>query len=273
MVPSLENYKMKSTAESQKELIERLLVLEKERGRRPKKRDNNSLYKNSRRLFGSWNKMMEAAGYEVRFIQKVESITFDNDFYYFLGLLITDGHICRVLKTKDFKIAIYTSYPEERELIIKLIKKLFNYNAYFSSKFASYNKKPNYEIRVCSKGLVNLLIDKWSIPSGSKSSIVRIPRKIKEGDLKAKQSFVRGVIDGDGSITKYGIKITSGSILFLEDLKKLLINIGIRSGSVLKERETTFTLRINRHLDLLKIKAFYGEGSYYPRKKESLNKI
>ncbi len=264
---------MKNNAEYRKELIERLLVLEKQLGRKPKKRDNNSLYAASRRIFGSWNKLMEAAGYEVRFIQKIKSIKIDDDFYYFLGLLITDGHICRVLKTKDCKVAIYTSYPEERELIIQLIKKLFDYNAHFSSKFASFNKKPNYEIRICSKELVNVFIKNWGVPPGAKSGVVRISHKIKESDLTSKQSFVRGIIDGDGSITKHGIKIASGSMLFLRDLKELLTSINIHCGSIIKERETTFTIRINRHSDVLMIKHIYSFGNSYPRKKESINKV
>ena len=138
---------------------------------------------------------------------------------------------------------------------------------------ASFNKKPNYEIRICSKNLTKYLIQKWKIPSGAKSQIIRIPKKIMRSNIKTKQSFLRGVIDGDGSISKRGIKIASGSSLFLEDLKVLLDDINIHSGSIIKERETTFTIRINKYCDLLKMKVIYSNGSCYPRKKISINKV
>ena len=43
--------------------------LEKELGRRPTKHDNSALYQRSVKYFGSWNKMMEAAGYKVKYYQ------------------------------------------------------------------------------------------------------------------------------------------------------------------------------------------------------------
>lgn len=262
---------MKNEIFSKENLIERVFVLEKELGRRPTKWDDNSLYCQARKLFGSWNKFMQAAGFEVRFCQKIGKVTFDSDFPYLLGLLVTDGHI--YYTHKFVKVAFYTSYPEERDFIIDLIKKMFNYNASFSSKMASFNKKPNYEIRICSKTLADVLNKEWEVPLGAKSSIVRVPKKIMQGSIYSKQLFLKGVIDGDGSITKWGIKITSGSTLFLEDLKQLLGDLEIHSGSIIVERPTTFSIRINKKKDLLRFKSIYSQGPSYPRKKESFNKI
>ena len=93
------------------------------------------------------------------------------------------------------------------------------------------------------------------------------------GSNYSKELFLKGVIDGDGSITKWGIKITSGSTLFLEDLKQLLEDLEIHSGSIIVERPTTFSIRINKKKDLLRFKDIYSKGLSYPRKKESFNKI
>lgn len=263
---------MKKKKNSEEDLIDRVFVLEKKLGRRPIKWDDNSLYIQARKCFGSWNNFMQAAGYEVRFCQKIENVTFDSDFPYLLGLLVTDGHIY-YNPQKYVKVAFYTSYPEERDFIIGLIKKMFNYDASFSSKMASFNKKPNYEIRICSKKLADTLNKEWEVPLGAKSSIVRVPKKIMHENKYSKQLFLKGVIDGDGSITKWGIKITSGSTLFLEDLKHLLNDLEIHSGSVIVERPTTFSIRINKKKDLLRFKEIYSQGPSYPRKKESFNKI
>ena len=263
---------MKKKKISEGDLIERVFVLEKELGRRPTKWDDYPLYFQARKLFGSWNKFMLAAGYKVRCCQKIENISFGSDFPYLLGLLVTDGHI--YYKPHKFvKVAFYTSYPEERDFIIDLIKKMFNYNASFSSKMASFNKKPNYEIRICSKKLADILNKEWDVPLGAKSSIVRVSQKIMHGSNYSKELFLKGVIDCDGSITKWGIKITSGSTLFLEDLKQLLEDLEIHSGSIIVERPTTFSIRINKKKDLLRFKDIYSKGLSYPRKKESFNKI
>lgn len=263
---------MKNEIFSKESLIERVFALEKKLDRKPTKWDDNSLYCQARKSFGSWNKFMQVAGYKVRFCQKIENITFDSDFPYLLGLLVTDGHI--YYNPQNYvKVAFYTSYPEERDFIINLIKKMFNYNASFSSKMASFNKKPNYEIRICSKTLADILNKEWEVPLGAKSSIVRVPKKIMDGSKYSKQIFLKGVIDGDGSITKWGIKITSGSTLFLEDLKQLLDDLEIHSGSIIVERPTTFSIRINKKKDMLRFKDIYSQGLSYPRKKESFNKL
>jgi len=269
--PRLENIPMNNTFDDaeRNKLIKKVLELGKRLNRKPKKRDDNSLYFASRQIFGSWNNLMKASGYDVQFYQKIKSPKFTSHFPYFLGLLATDGHIYYNKKTKQSKVAIYTSYPEEREFIIKLIQKMFGYNAYFSAKMASYNKKPNYEIRICSNKLAEILNKEWDIPFGAKSSIVRVPKKIMGGSNYSKQLFLKGVIDGDGSITKWGIKIASGSIWFLNDLKKLLSDLGIHSGGLIIERPTTYTIRINKKSDLLKFKDIYSRGLSYPRKKES----
>lgn len=263
---------MKNKKCSKEELIERVLALETELGRRPTKFDDNSLYFQARKYFGSWNMLMQTAGYKVRFSQKIEKVTFGKDFPYLLGLLVTDGHIY-YHPPKFVKVAFYTSYPEERDFIIDLIKKLFDYNASFSSKMVSFNKKPNHEIRICSKKLAEIINEVWQVPFGAKSSIIRVPPKIMSESDYSKQLFLKGVIDGDGSITKWGIKMTSGSKLFLEDLKTLLDDLGIHSGKVVVDKPTTFNLYIHKKKDMLRFKEIYSSGPSYPRKKESFNKI
>jgi len=189
---------------------------------------------------------MEAAGYKIKLNQKVSSVTFNENFAYFLGLIITDGHIVYNSISKKYKVAIYTSFPDERDMIITLIKDLFNYTAIFSSRLYGFNKKPNYEIRINSKQLANILINDFDIPSGAKSLSVGIPSAITRGNLRIKKSFLRGVIDGDGSIGRNTIKISSGSVNFLQGLKVLITELGIFSGTIVRDnrKTNTFSLRI-----------------------------
>ena len=117
-------------------------------------------------------------------------------------------------------------------MLLKLIKYLFSYNAPVTSRMYGFNKKPNYEIRIESKNLAMILMNDFDVPSGAKSLNIEIPKKIRSANTKIKKAFLRGVIDGDGCIGKYDIKISSGSRKFLEDLIALLKDLKIHCRSI-----------------------------------------
>ena len=253
------------------ELIEKVLELAKKLNRRPMKRDDNYLNYYAKKYFGSWNKMMKHAGFNVIFYQKINSIKFDENFAYFLGLLITDGHIV-YNKSGKYKVAIYNSYPEEKNMISQLIKNIFNYKVGISSRMYGFNKKPNYEIRISSRNLAKILVDDIGVPSGAKSLNVRIPKVLFNKNPRILGAFLRGVIDGDGSVLKGAIKIASGSIIFLKELKIILKNLGISSSSITKDnrKTNTFSIRIYNHNNLIKFYyLIYPKNIkfYYNRKK------
>ncbi len=265
---------MKNKKISKRELIKRIHNLEQSLGRRPVKRDNGTLYNYSRELFGSWNNLMKAAGYDVRLFQNVSSYTFDDNLAYFLGLLITDGHIAYDKKRENYKVAIYTSYPEEKDMLVRLIYKIFKYKACISKREFKYSTRPNFEVRINSKTLAESLMNGYDIPGGKKSLIIRLPKTIVKADEMSRKAFLRGVIDGDGSITKYGVKIISGSTDFLNDMKKFLSELRIHTGSIIKEHDrNTFSIRINKKEDWDKIREVYAYGFCYRRKRASINKI
>lgn len=266
---------IKNNKTSKESVIDKVIKLEKKLNRRPVKRDDSGLYFQARKLFGSWNKLMESAGYAIKPIQKISDFKVDEDFAYFLGLLITDGHICYDKEMENYKIAIYSSYEEEKNMLKKLIKKVFNYNAGVSSRMYGFNKVPNYEIRISSKRLCEKLIKEFSIPPGAKSSVVIVPKFISDNNGPIKESFLKGVIDGDGSISRSSIKIASGSIIFLKEIKELLESLSVSSTKILldNKKSKTFSIRVNKKEDLIKIKAFYKLGFSYKRKKARIDNI
>ena len=148
-------------------------------------------------------------------------------------------------------------------------------NAGVSSRIQGFAKMPDYEIRIASKNLVEILIDKYEIPSGAKSLNVTVPRVIMAGNKLNKKSFLRGVIDGDGSILSNSIKIASGSAKFLVDIKELLLQLQISAGKIIKDNKktNTYAIRIWRKADLVKIKSIYNSKFAYKRKKTSMDKI
>lgn len=264
---------MKNNQISKNECIILAKKLEKELGRRPKKRDDDSLNQRVRKIFGSWNNFMKAAGYDVKYYQKVKLPSLDKNLAYFLGLLITDGHVQFDESNKKYKVAIYTSYPDERDALIRLIKLLFGYNAALTSRMYGFNKKPNYEVRISSKKLVCMLIDKFGIPSGAKSLNIRVPEVVVNGDLEIRTAFLLGVIDGDGSIGK-GVTISSGSEEFLADLKILLRGFSMTSGEIYRHANCN-TKEIKLHkCGFAEIRKWYNLSEFcYPRKKNAINNI
>lgn len=192
-----------------------------------------------------------------------------------MGLLFTDGHISKD-RLKRHKIFLFTSYHDEKEIILRLIKKLFNYKASVRTKKYAFNKLPNYEIYISSKPLAKYFINKFEIPAGAKSHIIRTPKFLS--NKKDISSFIRGVIDGDGTISSKSkcVRISSGSEKFLKDIKKLLLDIGISSGSILKDKgRNTWVLYISGldNLRRLRSKIYYNSKFFYPRKKTTWKDI
>jgi intein/homing endonuclease len=262
--------------DKQKLIIE-IKRISQELDRKPKKRECSHIYASARNYFGTWNNAIESAGFEVKKFQKPkipEKLT--PELSYFIGLLATDGHIV-IEKFGSAKVMLFTSYPEEKEIILKLIRTLFNYNASIRTKKYGFNKKPNHEIYISSRNLANYFVG-LGIPSGSKSLTVRIPRVFFSAKKLNIFSFIRGVIDGDGCIFTQSkcVRIASGSMGFLNDIKNLLQKIDINSGGISSQKNSnTKELHLSQKENLRKLRDFlYTDAEYfYPRKKESWKNI
>jgi len=258
---------------NKEKIIKEIRFLENKLQRRPLKKDNSNLYCLSRKYFGTWNKMMAKAGYDVKFRQDVKIPKFSNKLSYFFGLLCTDGHIQFLPKKGKYKLIIFTSNQDEKIMIIKLIKDLFNYDASIRSKTYGFSKRPNYEIYISSKKLCQFC-NSFGIPYGKKSDIIRIPKKVMGGKRNFVSHFIRGVFDGDGSIIRVGnqnlFKINMGSKNFIHDLNALLIKLDINSARIRQERINLWDLRINKKEDIKKLYFLLYQnnfGCFYPRKR------
>ena len=263
-----------------KKILDEINFLEKKIGRMPVKRDNSNLYFLSRKYFGSWNNMMKEAGYNVKYKQKpkVPSLN-SNELYYFLGLLCTDGHIQFDKKNKSYRVIIYTSNKNERVMIIKLIKELFDYNASIRLKNYGFSNRKSYEIYISSKKVCEFL-NELGVPYGAKSFTIKIPMMIVNTKNNMVWHFIRGAFDGDGSIidTEYQkfFKICSASKKFIDVFNKLLIEQGVNSACIRQERENLWVLRINRKNDVKRLYPLIYNNSknyFYPRKKRKWKTI
>ena len=255
---------------SKKEIIFDIKKLSKELGRKPSKRDSSRLNDLAKRHFGSWNNALEEAGFDIKILQKPNVPTkLDENLSYFLGLLITDGHI---VINNYYKIMIYTSYAEEKLVLKKLIGNLFDYTPSVRGRVTGFSNNINYEIYISSKILAEILVKDFHIPSGAKSKVVIIPKYFFNSSNRNILAFIRGVIDGDGYVAKDFLRFASGSENFLKDLRRLLNLLNIKTGKISKDKRTdTFTLCVYRKADLQRLAKFlyWDNCPFYPRKKIS----
>lgn len=254
-----------------KKIINALKELENKLKRRPAKKDSSNLYHLSRKYFGSWNNLLKEAGYKIREIQRPTIHKSERDkLYYLLGLLNTDGHIQFQKEGGKYRILFFTSELEEKEIILKLIKQLFEYNASVRAKKTGFSKRLNYEIYISSKEICEFLHD-LGMPYGAKSKTIRMPKSLIE-NRRDIWNYMRGVFDGDGSIifTKYGclFKISGGSEKFIQDIYEVFKK-DMPSARVTHEREDIWELKITNKEDILKLyNLIYKNADYfYPRKK------
>jgi len=246
--------------------------LEKKLGRRIVKRDNSNLFSLAKKHFGSWNNLMKTLGHEVREFRKVIiPFKYTKELFYFIGLLCSDGHIQTIESKGNYKLIIFTSYPEEKQIILKLMEKLFHYKASVREKNYGFSNKLNYEVHIYSKALCNFFIG-FGIPSGNKSSIIKLPIILKKASRIEKISFLKGVFDGDGSIIRSKnqviFRIYSGSRDFILGLKNLIDNLGF-SPKINRER-FSWSLSLNKQEEVKNLfKIFYEtkDCCFYPRKK------
>lgn len=251
-------------------IIKTIKNIEKQLGRRPVKRDNVALYLATRKHFKKWNNAMEIAGYSI--FKKQNPILpqkFTPELAYFLGLLVTDGHLQADKRYNRYKLSIFTSYEEEVKIISDLIGLLFQCEPrIYKKKKYGFNVRINHDIYINSKDLVTYINLKFDIPLIAKSISVRIPKIFFNTNKQNIYSFIRGIIDGDGSINNQGyIYISSGSKDFLSDLSKLLMLINVSYGKIVKEI-TSYKLYISKQSTYKLYQLIYDKAKfYYPRKR------
>lgn len=181
------------------------------------------------------------------------------EFDYFLGILASDGCIVNTavcLEVKD----------------LELIK---NYNTFLgnvcniNSRTSKINGNTYYNIKYKNKEIVNFLSNYGIIPR--KSNILQLPY--------INWNLLLGIFDGDGSVTKdkrydycFKFSITSGSILFIEQLTKFLLKYNIKSSIHEYKTESGhwYNLVVCKGEDIYKIYCnLYKESPYFlTRKKE-----
>ena len=243
---SLNNETLKITPFSIKQAIridnhKRILIIKTRTGREINlTEDNDVLTVNNSKLqwttIGHLNK-----GDFIAVPKRIAVNTTDNfhkDFAYICGLIATDGHIS--INNKHATTSFYNTNPSLIESFKKKMSDLgFTYScaknkAGRESKIAGkkvVSKKDCYIIYNSRKDFAKKIIN-FGVPSGNKSTVNPLDRKILLYSEQTLCAFMRGIFDGDGSIrhNPTEITITTGLQQNAKLFQEILLQLNILSS-------------------------------------------
>lgn len=187
-----------------------------------------------------------------------------NEKAYFLGLLITDGKV--FIKNNTYKVSI--TLQEQDKYLIENFCREINLN-----KKVTSDGRGCYGVQVCSKKMCEDLKKYHIVPN--KTFTIKLPKL----DDKYMPHFLRGCIDGNGSISFYEQKskrlhrkmiiLCSASKMFLEDVKDFLAQkLGICGFIREEKQDKLFQIYYNKNSDIYKlINYLYNYHSIYMKRK------
>lgn len=180
---------------------------------------------------------------------------------YALGLIATDGHI-----TSLGDLRFWSSDKEQTENLLKCLECTKEPKIIPAGKYS--NKKTGYFLNLGHKKLIGDVLN--YIPKKSEN-LACIPPAIEESNCL--HHYIRGILDGDGSVNKLGHIVFTGNKRHMEDLQRCILdNYQIQASSIIKVSgsKNSYHLYYSRNRvweDLYHI--LYDDANYYlTRKKE-----
>ena len=180
---------------------------------------------------------------------------------YFLGLFFSDGYIATTPYGKNLGIGL----QKQDRYILEFLKNEWNVN----NKISDYKNSSKLQV-TCSK-LYNDLIK-----LGIRENKSHLDYVLPNIDDKFINSFILGYFDGDGCITIKSsgysvVSICCNSKLFLTSLKNKLLQFGIITRDILKEKRINndlYVLYLSKKENQLKFKDFiYKNSKIFLRRK------
>jgi hypothetical protein len=191
----------------------------------------------------------------------------NEDNAYILGLLATDGCMHKRLGRETYSVSLGLN-NKDRYIIENINQKM-------NSTYTIYDRKNEIaSVVIRDQKICRRLLELGIVPR--KSLILECPKI----PLNTIPSFIRGVIDGDGTIQvkKPKVRIYSGSQNFVNGIQELLNEIGINSKIYVSKahKNPSYILTINRISDMTRLYSLmYSSDSnlFLVRKKERFDTI
>ena len=150
-------------------------------------------------------------------------IELDENLAFLAGLIISDGHVMKL----DNSIEFCGNDINLINICFDLFEKIFD----ITPRRLTEKNRTSHRIRANGVELKKFFIEQLGIPQGSKSLTVTLPEVFKKCSDSIFSAFIAGVIEGDGNVDKkdWRIRICSGSVNFVNELKENLRFRGIKS--------------------------------------------
>lgn len=151
-----------------------------------------------------------------------ESVVLDEDAAFFLGLVITDGHLMQRQKSIEFT----NNSQRLHEVFASLSASLFG------------RTPRRYAYRRCETSRLNSR-KAWNwchacgIQVGAKSLTMRFPELIAKSPRRVIMAFLAGMIEGNGCVSRNKIRLVSGSKEMADGIKQVCEANGIRASIAL----------------------------------------
>lgn len=185
-----------------------------------------------------------------QFVEEKERILIDEDFAWFLGFIITDGHI----QKNSYRVEInQTIHNNEAVKKFMLICDKMNIKYTLNHK-KTRNDNDNIHVYFNNKKWWEIL--KFIIGSGNKTYNYNLPTIITKSPLSVGMSFIAGCIDGNGCVSQTDgrIKITTASNQFANQLKMWLMTIGFPNVSIILNKHSGGFTKNNKRADTWNVK-------------------
>ena len=180
---------------------------------------------------------------------------------YWLGVMYSDGFITKTKYTNKFGISV----AEKDKVWLEKFKQFLNYNGEihnYKVNDSGYKPGTPYVRLLIGNNKIVADLEKWGVVEHKSKKLDRLP------DIQLKEDFIRGYIDGDGSLRKDfpNIRIC-GTYDFLTDIANFL-----KLNYHIYQDKTIYSLAYNTKESAYLEKTLYQDAKYYLDRKYEIAK-
>lgn len=185
---------------------------------------------------------------------------------YFIGYFVADGglkDVFRSYKTSgrfEYKMIVGDEFLIQCKLIADLFEELFKVK--FPIRMERIEKGEKfYYVNPTNKVIYRFITQVFDMPSGPKTSCIRVPEVIDKSSEDLQKWFLRGVFDADGDtraiesgkLLAPRIKLRSRSKYFVIEIKSLLENTfkSKINGPYFNEKDKCYYIQIENKKDII----------------------
>ena len=145
---------------------------------------------------------------------------------YILGYFIADGCIREERDKRNGRVGrrlCFSNSCDDEEVILRIHHRICPYNKimYVHNIKGAKNRKPQLQLQWTSRGMTNNLIENFGVRP-KKTYDVEYAFPFEKIDQKYHRDFIRGFIDGDGTISKEDIRFVFNSPVFAKQIIDIL---------------------------------------------------